>query len=473
MIPNRLARAAAATLALLVSATAAPAAVFNPETFTLENGLQVIVVPNHRIPAVTHMIWYRVGAADEPPGKSGIAHYLEHLMFKGTKTVPNGEFSRLVAQNGGRENAFTSQDYTAYYQTVAVDRLELVMRLEADRMVNLDLTPEKALPERDVILEERRQRIENNPAALLGERVRSALFMNHPYRKPIIGWPQEIAKLTLDDALDFYRRYYAPNNAILVVGGDITAEELKPLAEKYYGVIPAREVPARVRPQEPPHFAPARVTLTSDRVRSPSWMRSYLAPSYRTARNGEAYALQVLEEILGGSATSRLYRSLVVEQKIAVSAGAGYGADDFDSSTFEIYARPRPGGDVAEVEAAVEREIAALLEDGVSEEEVARAKKRLVTAAVYARDSLQSGARIFGRALASGRTVEDVESWPERIDEVTADQVNAAARAVLVIESSVTGVLLPAPPGDGKPVASGGSGDGAGTTTGATAGPSQ
>lgn len=438
--------------ALLMAAappTVAPAGVFNPETFTLANGMRVVVIPNHRAPVVSHMVWYKAGAADEPPGKSGVAHFLEHLMFKGTEKVPGRRFSETVARNGGQENAFTSADYTGYYQNVAKDRLGLVMGLEADRMVNLALDESDVGTERDVILEERRSRVDNEPTARLREQMRAALYMNHPYGTPIIGWEHEIRALTRADAMDWYRRYYAPNNAILVVAGDVTADQVRPLAETHYGAIPARRLAPRRRPVEPPHHAPRQVTLQSPRVRQPLWMRSYLAPSYRSGATEHAYALEILAEILGGNATSRLYRGLVVERALAASAWAHYDPDNLDLAEFSVSLSPRPGGpapeSLAELAAAYEGLIADLLENGVSEDEVARAKSRMRAQAIYARDGLGTGARVLGRALAIGRTVEDVESWPERIAAVSVDQVNRAARAVFVDRRSVTGLLLPKP----------------------------
>lgn len=439
--PVRLALLLAAALALLPLGVAR-AALFHPETFTLANGLEVVVVPNRNSPAVTQMIWYKCGRADERPGKSGIAHFLEHLMFKGTASTPPGEFDRVVAENGGRQNAFTSQDYTAFYQTVAKDRLELVMRLEADRMTNLTLSEDQVGPERQVILEERRMRIDNDPAALLDEDMRAALFLNEGYRIPTIGWYHEMEGLTRDDALAWYRSWYAPDNAILVIAGDLTAAEVRPLAEKYYGAIPSRALPPRVRPSEPPHRAAVRLEMVSDQVHAPSWRRYYLAPSYRTNAKA-AYALQVLEEILSGGATSRLYRSLVVEQKLAAEAGAGYQAEGLDQTEFMFFLRPRPGVAIEKTEAAMLAEIAKLLKGGVEAAEVERAKKRMVASAVYALDGLQAGARAFGAALATGRSVDDVEAWPERIGAVTVEDVNEAARALLKSVNSVTGVLLP------------------------------
>ena len=437
---------AACALALLLLAPgpegSAGAGVFDPETFTLKNGMAVVVIPNHRVPVVTHMVWYKVGSADEPPGKSGIAHFLEHLMFKGTRKLASGEFSRILARNGGRENAFTSHDYTGYYQSIAVDRLEMVMEMEADRMTNLVFDAKEVEPERQVIFEERRNRTGNNPSALLAEHVNATLYLNHPYRRPIIGWEHEVRGLTIADLMSFYRRWYVPNNAILVVAGDITAEELRPLAEKTYGRIPAAPARLRVRPGEPPHRAARRVTLKDPRVRQPSWSRTFLAPSYTEGATEQAYALQVLAEILGG-ATGPLYRSLVVEQKLAVSAGAYFEPDRLGPGTFGFYASPRPGVSMEKLEAAMEAELARVVDKGVTGKEARRAKGRLQAEAVYARDSLGTGARVLGGALAIGLTVEDVESWPERIGAVTVPEINAAARDVLGQAASVTALLLP------------------------------
>jgi zinc protease len=429
---------------LLGGVAPASAKVFSPTTFKLANGLEVVVITNMRAPIVTHMVWYHVGAADEPRGKSGIAHYLEHLMFKGTETIKPGEFSRTIARNGGRENAFTSHDYTGYFQNVAADRLALVMRMEADRMANLRLTEEISRAELDVVLEERRSRTDNEPSAKLYEQAAAAQFIHHPYGIPVIGWESEIRGLDYQDALAFYKTWYAPNNATLIVAGAVTADEVRPLAEQFYGPIAARPVPKRLRVVEPPHVASTRLEMTSERVRQPSWSRRYLAPSYHAGDTKHAYALQVLTEILAGSETSRLNRALVLEQQVAASAGADYDATRFDLGTLVIYASPRPGGDLAALERAVEAEVKRVLEGGVTADEVARAKLRLQAATVYALDSLSTGARTIGAALAAGLTVDDVESWPERIGAVTAEQVRDAARAVLKDDTAVTSILKPA-----------------------------
>jgi zinc protease len=423
---------------------AVEAGVFHPETFTLGNGMEVVVVSNHRAPVVAHWVWYRVGTADSPPGKSGLPHFLEHLMFKGTGEIPPGEFSKIVARHGGNDNAMTSYDSTAYYQMIAKDRLELVMAMEADRMVNLDLSDEHVYPERDVVLEERRSRVDNEPGSLLGEQLMAAQYLHHPYRLPVIGWFHEIASYTREDALDFYRRWYTPNNAILVVAGDTTAEELRPLAERTYGRIPARDLPPRQRVVEPPQHAARRITLHHERVRQPSLVRSYLAPSFASVGREHAYALEVLSEILGGGGTSRLFRRIVVEQGLAAGAGCFYRGTSLDATSFRVYASPRPGGDMPALEAAVEEEIARVVADGVTEQELARTRQRMLAEAVYARDSLGGAARVFGSALTSGLTVADVEAWPSRIAAITLEEIHAAARHVLLPERSVTALLLPA-----------------------------
>ncbi|MDX1710921.1 MAG: pitrilysin family protein [Rhodovibrionaceae bacterium] len=436
---------AAACLISVAAALPARAGVFNPETFTLDNGLQVVVVTNRTAPVVTHMVWYRVGAADEPLGKSGIAHFLEHLMFKGTEKLAPGEFSEIIARNGGRENAFTSQDYTGYYQTIARDRLELVMKHEADRMANLVLTDEVTLPELDVVLEERRSRVDNQPAARLSEMTQAATFLHHPYGIPVIGWQHEVSRLTTADALEFYETWYAPNNAILLVAGDVSAEEVRRLAETYYGPLEPAALPERKRVAEPEHQAPRRVVLEDPRVQQPQIGIRYLAPSYVRGESQHAYALEVLSQILGGGTTSRLYRNLVIQQAIAAGAGSWYGPDSLDLATFGFYVIPRPGQDPEAVEAALRAEIETLLADGVTAEELEKAKNQLRAGAVYARDSLTAAPRILGRALTTGQSVEDVEAWPERIEAVSREDVEAAARAVLREERSVTSILLPDP----------------------------
>ncbi len=432
-------------LGVLAAPAAARAEVYGAETFTLDNGMQVVVVSNHRVPVVTHMVWYRVGAADEPPGHTGMAHLLEHLMFKGTEEVAPGEFSRRVAEIGGRDNAFTSHDFTAYYQTVAKQHLDMVMRMEADRMTNLLFEDEHVRTERQVVLEERRQRTDNNPSALLGERANAVMFHNHPYRTPVIGWAGEVATLERDTLMAFYRRHYAPDNAILVVSGDVTTDEVRALAEEHYGPIPARQVAARARPVEPEPVVERRVVLRHPQVQQPSWSRRYLAPTYTTGASEHAHALEVLSEVIGGGTTSQLYRRLVVEEELAAGAGAGYSPEQLDYGTFYVWASPRPGVDMEALEAAVTDELEAIRRNGVDAAEVERAKTRLRANVIYARDSTSRGAFALGRALTTGSTVEDVETWPESIAAVTPEDVDAAARAVLAEHRAVTALLLPRP----------------------------
>ena len=347
--------------------------------FKLANGMEVVVIPNNRAPVVTHMVWYRVGSADEVSGKSGLAHFLEHLMFKGTSKHPPGEFDRLIDINGGEGNAFTTRDYTAYFQRIASDRLELMMELEADRMQNLVLTDENVLPELDVVREERRERTDNDPSALLGEQVDAAMYTAHPYGKPVIGWMSEVAKLTRDDAMAFYRAHYTPANAVLVVAGDVTPEQVKVLAEKYYGVLKNTFTPEpRVRTAEPDPIASRRVTLVDARAASPVVQRSYLAPSYATANGREALALDLLADILGNGTQSRLYKNLVIDQKIAAHAAAWFSGDQLDSGTFGVYGAPNPGADVAKVEAAIDAILADVLKNGVTQKELDRVRNQAI-----------------------------------------------------------------------------------------------
>lgn len=421
----------------------AQAAVFNPKSKTLANGLQVVVVENHRAPVVTHMLWYKVGAMDEPAGKSGIAHFFEHLMFKGTKTLKDGEFSAIVARNGGQENAFTAQDYTGYYQSVAADRLDLMMKIEADRMRNLELTAEVIEPERQVVLEERRSRVENNPSAILSEQATSALYMNHPYRIPVIGWAHEIEALSLADLNQFYKTFYAPNNAVLLVAGDVKADDVFAMAARHYGPIEPSVLPNRPQWVEPPHLARRDITLHDARVQSPTWIARRLAPSYLYGDVEDAYALQILSDILGGGATSRLYTSLVIEQGIATNVGSWYDASKRGPSSFGLYGVPKDGGDLDDVSKAVDMEIEKLLKDGVSQMEVDASIRRMQDSATLILDSLSSPARTLGQALSIGLDIDDVENWPDHIGAVTVEQINAAAARLFASEGVLNSYLLP------------------------------
>ncbi|MGB8843115.1 MAG: pitrilysin family protein [Aliidongia sp.] len=443
-------RAAAALTAVAILALSPRGAVadtlFGETSFTLKNGLEIVVLPSHRAPTVAHWLWYKTGAADEERGHSGAAHFLEHLMFKGTKTVKPKEFSTMVARQGGQENAFTSWDYTAFHQDVAADKLELVMKLEADRMRNLIITDDQLKPERDVVLEEWRMRIGNQPAALLDEQVEAALYLHHPYRIPVLGWTDEIKTLDVPTEKRFYDTWYAPNNAVLIVAGDVTVEQVKKLAEEYYGPIPRKNVPLRQRVQEPDRSADATVTLHHPRVRTPRWSREYLAPSYHTGASEQSYALEVLAEVLGGGANSRLHHALVLDQEIATSAGAWYAPDRLDLGMFGFAATPRPNITTDQVQAGVEAVVAQVLKDGLTQDEVTRAETRLVTSELYAQDGLDEPIEIIGRTLCTGGTLAELDAWPDRIKAVTLDQVMAAAHAVLDGKPSVTALLLPADP---------------------------
>ncbi len=415
--------AALAALCLLASAPAQARELPRPETFTLRNGLQVVVIPDRRAPVVTHMLWFRVGGADEPRGQSGIAHFFEHLMFKGTRTIAPGEFSRTIARNGGDDNASTSWDYTNYYERIARDRLELVMRMEADRMRNLQFSDETFASERDVIVEERRQRVDNNPGAVLGERMRAMLYPHHPYGTPVIGWLHEIESLDRETALEFYRTWYAPNNAILVVAGDIDAAELRPLAERAYGRLrPTRDLPARAWVADPPNRGPMRVTHRDEKVRQPSVTRMYRAISYGSDQGRQAHALDVAIEILGGSETSRLYRALVEDQRLAVGAGAGANTSGLGGGSVTIAATPAEGVSLERLEAAIDAVIADYLRDGPTDAELGRAKSSLAASAIYARDSQESLANIYGASIAQGESIEDVVTWGDDIERVTRDE---------------------------------------------------
>ncbi len=414
------------------------------QSFTLDNGMQVVVIEDHRAPVVQQMVWYRAGSADEPPGESGVAHFLEHLLFKGTDTLAPGELSAIVARNGGRDNAFTSYDYTAYFQRVASDRLELMMQMESDRMRNLRLSEDDIRTEREVILEERNQRTDSDPRALFGEQMRVTQFLNHRYGQPVIGWRHEMEELSREDALSFYALNYAPNNAILVVSGDVTTQEVRDLAETYYGVIPANpDLPAeRFRSQEPPQIAPRRLTYTDSRVAQPYVQRTYLAPERNSGEQAEAAALFLLSQLLGGGNTSYLANALQFDEQLAVYTGAFYSGVSLDQTTFGLVIVPAQGVSLEEAEAALDRTFETFLADGVDSEQLERIKLQLRASEIYERDDVDRIANRYGRALASGLTVQDVEDWPRVLQSITEDEIIAIAKKVLRPEASVTGYLM-------------------------------
>jgi zinc protease len=411
--------------------------------FTLENGMEVVVIEDHRAPVVQHMVWYRAGSADEPPGQSGVAHFLEHLLFKGTDTLAPGELSATVAANGGRDNAFTSYDYTAYFQRIAADRLELMMKMESDRMVNIRLSEEEIATEREVILEERNQRTDNDPRALFREQLRAAQYLNHRYGQPVIGWRHEMETLDREDALSFYKTYYAPNNAILVVSGDVTPEEVRILAEKYYGAIPANpDLPERFRSQDPPQTAARRMTYRDPRVAQPYVQRSYLVPERDSGAQETAAALYLLSELLGGGNTSYLANALQFDQQTAVYTGAFYSGVSLDKTNFTFLIVPAQGVSLQEAEDALDETFRKFLQDGVDQEQLDRIKLQLRASEIYARDNVDRIANRYGRALTSGLTVEDVQDWPKILQSVTADEILAVAREFLRPEVSVTGWMM-------------------------------
>ncbi|MCR9274117.1 MULTISPECIES: pitrilysin family protein [Mameliella] len=412
-------------------------------TFGLDNGMDVVVIEDHRAPVVVHMVWYRAGSADERPGSSGVAHFLEHLLFKGTDTLEPGEFSATVALNGGTDNAFTSYDTTAYHQRVAADRLGLMMKMEADRMVNLRLSEADILTEREVIIEERNMRVENSPGALFREQKDAALYLNHPYGTPVIGWRHEMEQLDLDDALAYYRQFYAPNNAILVVAGDVTPEEVRTLAEEHYGPLPANpDLGERDRPTEPRHLSERRMTYTDPRVSQPYITRSYLAPARTSGAQQEAAALAILSEVLAGGQTSVLTQKLQFESRVAVYTDAYYDDTTLDASSFTLVVVPAAGVSLQEAETALDDVLAEVIAEGIDPDQLDRIKFQIKAAQIYALDNPASIARRYGNALTTGLTVEDVQDWPDVLQAVTGEDIVAAAQKVFDRRHSVTGYLM-------------------------------
>lgn len=432
-------RPLAFALALLA---AAPASAADPQQFTLENGMDVVVIEDRRAPVVVSMVWYRVGAADDPAGQSGIAHYLEHLMFKATETLESGEFDRIVEANGGQHNAFTSWDYTAYHQRVAADRLETMLAMEADRMVNLRLDRSDWLPEREVILRERGQTLESNPDRVFGEQMRAALFQNHPYGRPIIGWRHEMETLTGEIATDFYRRHYAPDNAILVIAGDVAAADALAMAQRHFGAIPAAGTSPRLRPTEPPQQAERRLVMQDARVGQPYVNRLYLVPPRRSGDQRHAAAFQVLAALLGGSSqTSVLERRLTYDEGVSITAWAGYSGLALDHGTFSLGIMPVNGVTLQQAEDALDRVLAEFLETGVDDEQLERVRMQIRAEAIYELDDAAARVRGIGAALSVGLTLQDQAEWLEVLGAVTEAEILAAARQ-LDRRASVTGWLM-------------------------------
>lgn len=435
------------SLTLLFLALPARAQNFNFESFTLDNGLTVVVIPNHRMPIAAHMVWYKVGAIDEVGGKSGLAHFLEHLMFKGTDAVPSGEFSKRVAEIGGTENAFTSTDYTAYHQIFAKEHLPLMMQLESDRMQNLQLRESDFNSEKKVIIEERNSRIDNNPGGVLQEEMMAALFRNHPYGRPLIGWLHEIQALTHADIMEFYKAHYAPNNAIVVIAGDVTLAEVQELAQKYYGALKPFAMQRAAAPKEPAQRAMRSVTYRDPKVQQAYYLRYAAMPSYYNAADRKiVYSLQVLAEILGGNRSSRLYKQLVLKDKIAASTGSSYQSDKLGPAVFAVSAVPKDGKQSAIIEKKIEDVIQDLAVNPVSDAELARIKNALVSEVIYAQDSIFRMAYLVGETLSLGGNLSDIEDWDDHIEAVTAKDIQDAATLVADRTGVATGWLLPPEP---------------------------
>lgn len=422
--------------------------VFGAQTATLENGLQIVVIENSRAPVLTHMIWYQVGSADEPRGDgvSGAAHFLEHLMFKGSKALSPGEFSKLIRSIGGNDNAFTSWDYTAYFQSIPSQYLRAVMALEADRMMNLSILDKDIESEREVIIEERRMRTDNDPKALFMEQLRSAMFQNSPYAEPIIGWRDEMPKLERQDVLSYYQTWYSPSNAILVVSGDVKFEDAVKWAKETYGKVPARSVPIHTRSTVQDRTADLRLIMSDDAVRQPMLMKGWVVPSF--AEDKRAYiGFEVLTEALSGGAATRLYQTLVVEKKKAVSISLSYDGDARGQGSLWLYAMPTPDTTMEELEKEIEILFREIVGNGVTQDAVEKAKTRLIDQAMFARDSVAGPAMVIGQALAVGATLDDIEYWPRDVEKITREEVQTLfdiyLNPVTPKRLPVTGLLLP------------------------------
>jgi zinc protease len=415
-------------------------------TYTLDNGMDVVVIEDRRAPVVVHMVWYKVGSADEPEGQSGVAHFLEHLMFKGTDMLAPGEFSQVVAANGGSDNAFTSFDYTGYFQRVAADRLDLMMQMEANRMTNLALTPEDISTERRVVLEERAQVTDSNPGALAREQLMAAQYQNHRYGVPIIGWQHEVAQLDMPELTAFYERHYAPNNAVLIVAGDVDPQDVLALAREHYGPIPANaDLPARARPTEPPQRAKRRITYVDPRVSQPYLVRSYLAPHRQSGAQEDAAALVYLAELLGGSPfTSELGRALQFDTQTAIYTNASYGGMSLDATTFSFVVLPSEDVSLPEAEAAMDDVITAFMNNDIDPARMEAIRTQLRASEIYALDDAQGLARRYGAALTTGLTVADVQAWPDILQSVTPAQIKDVAARVFDRNSAVTGWIVAA-----------------------------
>ena len=412
---------------------------------TLSNGMKVVVQEDHRSPIVVSQIWYKVGGIDEPKGITGVSHVLEHMMFKGTEKHPSGDFSRIIAENGGRENAFTSRDYTAYFQTLEKSRLPIALELEADRMRNLTLDKKEFNKEIQVVMEERRLRTEDKPEGKLYEKFSSTAYTKHPYGNPIIGWMEDLQKLTVDDVANWYRRWYAPNNATLVVVGDVDPDDVLSLAKKYFGDIPAQKIEPSVLPTEPPQKQTRRVVV-KESARVPSIIMGYHVPVLGQAKpKWEPYALEVLAGILDGGKSARFSSELVRRDRIASNAGAGYSAVSRDPTMFLLDGTPANGHTVAELEQALRQQIERIINDPITAEELQRVKAQVTASDVYQRDSVFYQAMEIGMLETSGLDRSYIDSYVDSINKVTATQVRKVAQKYLIDTNLTVAILEPQP----------------------------
>lgn len=412
--------------------------------YTLDNGMEVILIRHAKLPVVAHMVWYKVGSVDEPPYHSGMAHFLEHMMFQGTEHYPDEQFSHLISTHGGEHNAFTSSDFTGYYQYIAKEHLPLVMKLESDRMQHLVLKQDDFDTERKVIFEERRQRTDNVPRNRLTEQMRKYLFKGHGYEHPVIGWPEDLAALSLDDLQTFYRRHYSPANAVLVIVGDIEPDALKPEIARYYGSIPAADTDvSRESHTHHTYTGPYTTSLHDQHVASPELIRYYLAPSRHTEDKGSSYATELLAEYLGGSDTSFLYQKLVTEQKVAYHVTVSYNDLVLGPGLLAVHVYGHKDGSVEAMEHALDQSLASFLEEGIDETDLQRLQSMLYTESIYNRDSFKHIAQIYGLIAALSLPTNYIDSWPEQIIRVDRRDILDAAQHVLTPYRSITGVLLP------------------------------
>ncbi len=440
-----------AALSLLAFAAVPAPGLANPFETQLANGLRVIVKEDRRAPTAVHMVWYRAGSMDEKDGTSGVAHALEHLMFKGTRNLAAGEFNKRVAEAGGRDNAFTSRDYTAYFQIVPKAALPEMMKLEADRMANLRLDAKEFSSEIKVVMEERRLRTDDDPHALVHEALNSAMFQAHPYRRPIIGWMDDLEHLTWQDARDWYRLWYTPNNAYVVVVGDVDHREVFRLAQKYYGPLKARALPQR-KPQNEPEQAGMRRLSVKAPAQLPYLAMAWKAPRLRDVqKDRDPYALDVLATVLDGHDASRFARNLVRGSRVAQSAGAGYDGTLRGEASFVLDGQPAEGKTIADLEAALRAEIKLIQDEGVSAEELTRVKTQSIAAQIYKRDSLMAQAMEIGGAEAAGESWRDIDAMLEQLKSVTAEEVQAVARKYFKDDALSIAVLDPQPVDKSKP----------------------